>query len=76
MAVSPNWLTASPPKAGDCFKVKIRSTHRGAEATIVDIDDTQIALEFDQPQRAISPGQYAVLYDSDRVIGSAEISVP
>ena len=76
MAESPNWLTNSPPKAGDTFKVKIRSTHRGAEATIVDLDDTQIALEFDQPQRAISPGQYAVLYDSNRVIGSAEISVP
>jgi tRNA-specific 2-thiouridylase len=73
-AVRPHWLVTSPPGKGARFKVKIRSTHSGALATISEIDENHIALEFDQPQRAISPGQFAVLYDHDRVVGSAEIS--
>lgn len=72
--LAPNWLVSSPPAAGDRFKVKIRSTHRGAAAIVRKIDHVCLELEFDQPQRAISPGQYAVLYDNGRVIGSAEIS--
>ena len=72
--VAPNWLVSSPPSSGDRFKVKIRSTHRGTEATVREIDNSSLELEFDQPQRAISPGQFAVLYDNQRVIGSAEIS--
>ena len=74
-AVAPHWLVASPPESGARFKVKIRSTHSGAMATITEIDQSHIAIEFDQQQRAISPGQFAVLYDNDRVIGSAEIIV-
>ena len=73
-AVAPHWLVASPPRIGTRFRVKIRSTHYGAMATIIEIDQTHIAVEFDKPQRAISPGQYAVLYLDDQVIGSAEIS--
>ena len=72
-AVAPHWLVPAPPRHGDRFTVKIRSTHAGAMATITDIDRTLIAVEFDQPQRAISPGQYAVLYHRNQVIGSAEI---
>lgn len=75
-AVSPNWLVSSPPRKGDRFKVKIRSTHQGALATIKELDDKHMVIEFDQPQRAISPGQYAVLYDESRVIGSGEIIIP
>ena len=72
-AVAPHWLAPSAPGCGDRFKVKIRSTHSGAMATITEVDQTRIAVEFDQPQRAISPGQFAVLYHDNRVIGSAEI---
>ncbi len=75
-AVSPHWLVSPPPCIGDRFRVKIRSTHQGALATIKESGDTHLLIEFDQPQRAISPGQYAVLYDESRVIGSAEISTP
>ena len=73
--VAPHWLIPSPPAVGDRFMVKIRSTHRGAAATITELDEETIGVEFDQPQRALSPGQFAVLYDNDRVIGAAEISV-
>ncbi|NNK14834.1 MAG: tRNA 2-thiouridine(34) synthase MnmA [Desulfofustis sp.] len=72
-AVAPHWLVPSPPECGERFTVKIRSTHSGTMATITEIDGSHIAVEFDQLQRAISPGQFAVLYNNNQVIGSAEI---
>ncbi len=69
----PNWLVGEPPECGRRYQVKIRSTHRGAWATLADADDRLIRLSFDDPQRGICPGQFAVLYDGDRVVGSAQI---
>ena len=73
-ARSPNWLVPEPPERGSRCQVKIRSTHRGAWATLTDVDDALIRLSFDDPQRGVCPGQFAVLYDGDRVVGSAEIN--
>jgi len=71
--LEPHWLVSEPPSPGDRFQVKIRSTHHGAEAALTAIGDERIRLDFDEPQRGVSPGQFAVLYDDDRVIGSARI---
>ncbi len=68
-----NWLSGVPPRAGERFLVRIRSTHRGSGAVIEEIDDDSFALHFSEPQRAVAPGQFAVLYDGERVIGSGEI---
>lgn len=72
-AIEPNWLVARLPRVGDRFRVKIRYTHRGSEATLTVLGEDSIELQFDQPQRAVAPGQFVVLYHEDRVIGSAEI---
>ncbi len=74
-AHSPNWLVPSTPQPGERFEVKIRYTHQGARATIIAVDDDQICLEFNTPQRGVSPGQFVVLYEGERVIGCAEIEV-
>lgn len=71
--LEPNWLVPDAPIPGDRFEVKIRSTHRGAHATLTDIDDKALAIDFDEPQRGVCPGQFAVFYAGDRVIGSARI---
>jgi tRNA-uridine 2-sulfurtransferase len=68
-----NWLSGAPPRAGERFLVRIRSTHRGSDAVIEEIDDDSFALHFSEPQRAVAPGQFAVLYDNERVVGSGEI---
>jgi tRNA-specific 2-thiouridylase len=68
-ARQPNWLVPEPPERGRRFQVKIRSTHRGAWATVTGTDDHFVSLAFDDPQRGICPGQFAVLYDGDRVAG-------
>lgn len=42
-------------------------------ATVIQLDDDTIRVEFDQPQRAIAPGQAVVLYQGDVVVGGATI---
>jgi tRNA-specific 2-thiouridylase len=54
--------------------VKIRHRHEGAAAMLERLGDDEILVTFDQPQRAITPGQAAVFYDGDIVVGGAWIA--
>ncbi len=53
--------------------VKIRHRHEPAPATLERSGDDELLLTFDQPQRAITPGQAAVFYDRDIVVGGGWI---
>jgi tRNA-specific 2-thiouridylase len=53
--------------------VKIRHRHEPAPATIEQADVDEILVTFDQPQRAITPGQAAVFYDGGVVVGGGWI---
>jgi tRNA-uridine 2-sulfurtransferase len=53
--------------------VKIRHRHEPAPAVIEKSGDDEIRVTFDQPQRAITPGQAAVFYDGDIVVGGGWI---
>jgi tRNA-specific 2-thiouridylase len=53
--------------------VKIRHRHEPAAAVIERTGDDEILATFDQPQRAITPGQAAVFYDGDVVVGGGWI---
>lgn len=54
--------------------VKIRHRHEPAAATIEKTSANEIRVTFDEPQRAITPGQAAVFYDGDVVVGGGWIS--
>ena len=54
--------------------VKIRHRHEAAQATIQKTGDDEIQVTFAEPQRAITPGQAAVFYDGDVVVGGGWIS--
>ena len=54
--------------------VKIRHRHEPALALIEKSDNDEILVTFDEPQRAITPGQAAVFYDGDTVVGGGWIS--
>jgi tRNA-specific 2-thiouridylase len=54
--------------------VKIRHRHEGAAALIEKSGDDEIQATFDQPQRAVTPGQAAVFYDEDVVVGGGWIA--
>jgi tRNA-specific 2-thiouridylase len=62
-------------KRDEAFRtaVKIRSRHREAPATVTPLGPSSCRVEFDRPQRAVTPGQAAVFYDGDVVLGGGWI---
>jgi tRNA-specific 2-thiouridylase len=54
--------------------VKIRHRHEPAPAVIEKTDTDEILVIFDEPQRAVTPGQAAVFYDGDVVVGGGWIA--
>ncbi len=54
--------------------VKIRHRHEAAPAVLEKTAADEVLVTFDQPQRAITPGQAAVFYDDDVVVGGGWIT--
>ncbi len=55
---------------------KIRYNHKGAWCTAEKIGEDEILCVFEEPQRAVTPGQALVLYDGDYVLGGGTILSP
>jgi tRNA-specific 2-thiouridylase len=69
-----NWLSIGRPDEERSAQVKIRNKHAAAEATLIPSDRPGcVEVRFTQPQRAIAPGQAAVFYDADLVLGGGWI---
>lgn len=60
----------------DCIGCKVKIRYRRPEqwAVVVPKPDKTVQIIFDEPQRAITPGQAAVLYDGDVILGGGTIS--
>lgn len=70
-----NWFLPEPPTNAMELQAKIRYRQKLAPATLTPIanDPGTYELEFKEPQRAITPGQFAVLYDGEVLLGSGII---
>ncbi len=68
-----NWVSIEQPTTPIRASVKIRHKHEAAPALVEALNDSRARITFDTPQRAITPGQGAVFYDADRVLGGAWI---
>ena len=68
-----NWISGEAPR--DPFKcdAKIRYRQKQQPATVFPLEDGKVKIVFDEPQRAITPGQAAVLYDGETVLGGGTI---
>lgn len=69
-AVAPRWYL--PPEAGEVLRVRIRYAHAGVGCRLETVGD-RLRVWFEQPQRAVAPGQLAVFYRGETVVGSAWI---
>lgn len=63
-----NYMSEPQIEAGKRAVGKVRYSHAGAPCTLTPIDGDRIRCEFDEPQRAITPGQAAVFYDGENIL--------
>jgi tRNA-specific 2-thiouridylase len=68
-----NWISVEGLVGEMRVRVKIRHRHEPAWATLSQDGEDGVRAEFDEPQRAITPGQAAVFYDGDDVVGGGWI---
>ncbi len=68
-----NWISVDGFRTPGRAHVKIRNRHVAAAASVEPIEGNRIRVRFDEPQRAVTPGQAAVLYDADLVLGGGWI---
>jgi len=61
------------PKLNKPYFTKIRYSHKGEFAKLSPINDNEFLVEFEKPQRAITPGQAVVFYDGEKIVGGGWI---
>jgi tRNA-specific 2-thiouridylase len=69
-----NWISFDHPPS--CFEanVKIRYNHPGTAATVTSVSRDRVKVALHIPQRAVTPGQAAVFYQGDVVVGGGWIN--
>ena len=68
-----NFMSVEKPEGELKVTAKIRYSHQGAPCRIKMVGEDVIACQFEEPVRAITPGQAVVFYDGDLVVGGATI---
>jgi tRNA-specific 2-thiouridylase len=73
IAAGVNWIALDDPAEPVRAEVRVRYRHTAAAATITPLPDARARIVFDEPQRAITPGQATVFYRGDEVVGGGWI---
>jgi tRNA-specific 2-thiouridylase len=68
-AAGVNWIAIDSPTEPVRAEVRVRYRHTAAPATITSLPNCRVRVVFDEPQRAITPGQATVFYRGDEVVG-------
>src|SRR3989440_598082 len=72
-AAGVNWIALDNPTEPVRAEVRVRYRHTAAPATLTPLEDNRVRVQFDEPQRAITPGQATVFYRGDEVVGGGWI---
>ena len=72
-AAEVNWIAGVPPSSPFRAEVKTRYTAKESPAQVTPLEGSRVEIRFDAPQRDITPGQAAVFYDDDVVLGGGLI---
>lgn len=70
-----NWLSIPAIKSETPAQTKIRLAHQPAPCLLKPLPNGGVKVIFDEPQMSITPGQFAVFYDADMVLGGGRISL-
>jgi tRNA-specific 2-thiouridylase len=73
-AAGVNWIAFSTPEEPVRAEVRVRYRHQAAPALISPVSNGRVRVQFDEPQRAITPGQATVFYRGDEVVGGGWIT--
>ncbi|MCA1577939.1 MAG: tRNA 2-thiouridine(34) synthase MnmA [Acidobacteria bacterium] len=73
IAAGVNWIAFEDPAEPVRAEVRVRYRHTAAAATITPLPDARARIVFDEPQRAITPGQATVFYRGDEVVAGGWI---
>jgi tRNA-uridine 2-sulfurtransferase len=68
-----NWISITDLEKSLTLNVKIRSSQKEVEAEVSPLESRKFKVEFKEPQTAITPGQTAVFYDKETVVGGGII---
>jgi tRNA-specific 2-thiouridylase len=71
-----SWTAGAAPSDPFRARVRIRHRHEGADALVTPQPDGGAALAFAEPVRAVAPGQAAVFYRGDQVLGGGPLASP
>jgi len=67
------WVSGTAPEVGSLLTAKVRYRQQDQSVQIEHIDENRMHLTFQQPQRAVTPGQSVVLYDGEICLGGGII---
>lgn len=68
-----NWVSMAEPTSPIRAEVQIRYRSTPAPVTVIPLENSRVRLVFDEPQFSITPGQAAVWYDGEKVLGGGII---
>ena len=68
-----NYIAVARLREPARVNVKIRYLHQASPAVVYPLNENEVRVKFDKPQWAITPGQAAVFYDEDNVVGGGTI---
>ena len=72
-AAEPAWVAGTPPRKTS-LSAKTRYRQADAPCTLYSVRESEIRVDFESPQRAVTPGQSVVLYDREVCLGGAFIT--
>jgi tRNA-specific 2-thiouridylase len=75
LATDCSWIGAAPPGLADGLRCRAKVRYRQADQDCVveALADDRLKVSFEQPQKAVAPGQFVVFYDGDHCLGGAVI---
>jgi tRNA-uridine 2-sulfurtransferase len=70
-----NWVSMAEPTSPIRAEVQIRYRSSPESVTVIPLENSRVRLVFDEPQFSITPGQAAVWYDGEKVLGGGIIEL-